>query len=41
MNKMILIGFAGKDGKTSATQTGRTMTRLSIANFQALQRRRW
>jgi Single-strand binding protein family len=31
MNKVILIGFAGKDAKTSATQSGKTMTRLSIA----------
>jgi single-strand DNA-binding protein len=31
INRVTLVGFAGKDAKTSATQGGRTMTRLSVA----------
>jgi single-strand DNA-binding protein len=31
INRVTLVGFTGKDAKTSATQGGRTMTRLSVA----------
>jgi single-strand DNA-binding protein len=31
INRVTLVGFAGKDAKTSATQNGKTMTRLSLA----------
>jgi single-strand DNA-binding protein len=31
INRVTLVGFTGKDAKTSATQGGRTMTKLSVA----------
>lgn len=31
MNRITLIGFTGREPKSSATQTGRNMTKLSVA----------
>jgi single-strand DNA-binding protein len=31
INRVTLAGFTGKDARTSATQNGRSMTRLSVA----------
>lgn len=31
LNKVMIIGFAGKDAKTSSTPGGKVMTRLSVA----------
>jgi single-strand DNA-binding protein len=31
INRVTIVGFAGKDAKTSATQGGKPMTKLSIA----------
>jgi single-stranded DNA-binding protein len=37
MNRITLIGFTGQDAKAAATQTGREVTRFSLATTKRYQ----
>ena len=43
INRVTLAGFAGKDARSSATQNGRSMTKLSIATTKRYKdaQRQW
>jgi len=38
MNRITLIGFTGQDAKPAATQTGKEVTRFSLATTNAINK---